>query len=187
MARASRTATTGPTGVSGRHSGNTAYVGEVADEMRKLMLEMADEVDRDQMGSPREEAQRLVALVPRASPWSKVVGPVYTTAQVRTLFGSASRQAVADRVKRHTLLALRTSDGHIVYPVFQFEGRDVVSGLSSVLHDVGDAVDDWTLASWLRAPQPLLSRQSVVGYLAKRGYDEAVAEVTGAAVQRWRQ
>jgi len=44
-------------------------------------------------------------------------------------------------------------DRRIVYPLFQFRGREVIAGLSDVLKLTKDKVDDWTLASWLVVPQ----------------------------------
>jgi hypothetical protein len=107
----------------------------------------------------------LAYMLPRRSPWAKVLGPVYSTAQVKSLLGG-SRQAVNDRVRRRTLLALRTTDDHLVYPSFQFEGTKVLPGLAEVLQAVGDVVDNWTLASWLVAPQPN-QEQSVIESLAR--------------------
>ncbi|MGD0320894.1 MAG: hypothetical protein ABSC00_04690 [Acidimicrobiales bacterium] len=162
------------------------YVDEVVYEVRNSLLEMARRLDmKEQLGPPKEAAERLVSLVPSRSPWGAVVGPVYDTSQVRALLGAASRQAVGDRARRRTVLALHTGDGHVVYPVFQFKGREVIPGLSKVLQRVSDTVDDWTLASWLRAPQPALGGRSIVEQLARRGADEQVIEVADAAAERW--
>jgi hypothetical protein len=151
------------------------------------MLDLPDTLDiADELGSPVEAADRIVSLIPKRSVWSDVVGPVYTQQQVRKLTGAGSRQALADRVARRTLLGLRTSDGHVVYPVFQFSGTRVLPGLSKILQAVGDSVDGWTLASWLRAPQPGLDGKSVLESLSQNGSpDEAVLALTQTAVERW--
>jgi hypothetical protein len=73
-----------------------------------------------ELGTADELAERMLAVVPTPSPWDEIVGPVYRTAQVATVLGGVSRQAVADRRARGRLLGLRTSDGVWVYPAFQF-------------------------------------------------------------------
>jgi hypothetical protein len=163
------------------------YVEALVDELRKLMLDLPETIDmEDRLGSPTEAAERLAALVPRVSPWSAAIGPVYTQPQVRMLTGAGSRQALADRVARRTLLGLHTSDGHVVYPVFQFTGSQVLPGLNKVLQAVGDSVDGWTLASWLRARQPGLDGKTIIEHLMlKGGADEKILDVTRNAVARW--
>jgi predicted helicase len=120
------------------------------------------------------------------TPWADVVGPVYTTDQVRELLGGATRQAIADRVEQRTLLCLTTRDEHRVYPAFQFANRVVVPGLNQVLTRLVDAVDDWTLASWLRAGQPELGGASVMDRLTADGRaEEAVLRMAENAAERW--
>lgn len=150
------------------------------------------------LGPPAELARLVAELLPRRSPWADAVGSVYTSAQVARLLG-CSRQAVADRVQRHTLLALHTSDGRLAYPTFQFDGRRVVDGLADVLAVVfgsgprvgsspdadGEPVDDWTLASWLTAPLPSLGQRSVMDVLRDQGPTEQVLAQTRAASARW--
>lgn len=138
------------------------------------------------LGSAQDVANSLVGLLPSHSPWAEVVGPVYTTEQVRELMGAPSRQAIDDRVRRRTLFSLRTRDGHRVYPTFQFSGRMVVTGLSDVLKKVVGAVDGWTLASWLRAEQPELGGVSVMDCLKAEGRaNESVLRVAMNAADRW--
>lgn len=59
---------------------------------------------------PEELAERMVATVPLPSPWGEL-GPFYSTGKVARLLGGISRQAIADRRKRGTLLGLQTIDG----------------------------------------------------------------------------
>lgn len=63
----------------------------------------------EELGSPEELAERMVATVPEPSPWGEL-GPFYSTRKVAKLLGGVSRQAIADRRKRGTLLGLRTAD-----------------------------------------------------------------------------
>jgi hypothetical protein len=120
------------------------------------------------------------------SPWSEIVGSVFTTDQVRSLLGSTSRQAVHDRVLRHTLLCLKTRDGHRVYPTYQFVSRDVVGGLSDVLTRVAGTIDDWTLASWLRTPQVTLGGASIIDELLRQGRaDDTILQLADVAAKHW--
>jgi hypothetical protein len=73
-----------------------------------------------------------------------------------------------------------------VYPAFQFANRVVVPGLNQVLTRLVDAVDDWTLASWLRAGQPELGGASVMDRLTADGRaEEAVLRMAENAAERW--
>jgi hypothetical protein len=134
------------------------------------------------VGDSADLAQQLYDLWPRSSPWDSIVGPVYNTSQLATIL-ETSRQAISDRVKRGTLLGLRTADHRVVYPLFQFRGREVIAGLSDVLKLTKDKVDDWTLASWLMAPQS--NNKSVIEDLRERGMTIELLERTVSAAQRW--
>lgn len=106
------------------------------------------------LGSPQELARRMLALVPMPSRWDERLGPFYGTGQVAKMLGGVSRQAVADRRERRTLFGLKTADGVVVYPTFQFDERNhVLPGLAEVLQSFrGDDAEDWTFAGWLVSP-----------------------------------
>ena len=76
----------------------------------------------------------MLQAVPTASRWNDLVGPFYSAGQVAKVCGGVSRQALADRRERRTILGLKTADGAIVYPTFQFDEKNrVLSGLPEVL------------------------------------------------------
>ena len=134
-------------------------------------------------------ADLLAALPSADGPWGAAIGPVYRTSQVRALLNGVTRQALLDRARRRTLLALRTSDGHTVYPAWQLTGGHVVPGLGEVLQsfapdDDGEIVDDWTLAAWLRQPLDSLGGQSVATRLVDGDVSAAVQAARTAAL-RW--
>ncbi len=159
------------------------YFAELVDELRRLLGQSSSAPVADELGPPQEAARRIVEMLPKGSPWAPVAGPVYTTGQLQELLG-VSRQAIGDRTKRRTLFALHTADGHVVYPAFQFKGPDVVDGLSAVLKAVGDTTDEWTLLSWLRAPQPSLGA-NVIDYLADGGEVSLAVEAARRTANRW--
>ncbi len=127
-----------------------------------------------ELGSPEELAERMVATVPEPSPWGEL-GPFYSTSKVTKLLGGVSRQAIADRRKRGTLLGLRTADGVWVYPAFQFDDHHVVlNGLPEMLRILRTSeVDEWTLASWLTSPMRSLGDRSPIDWL-RRGEDREI-------------
>jgi hypothetical protein len=147
------------------------------DEMEAGIAEGARHVSRKM--KPRQ--------VSKPSRWSNLLGPVYTTGQVGKLLGGVPHQAIADRRDQRTLLGLKTADGVIVYPAFQFgERNEVLAGLPEVLQCFRDnGVDDWTLAAWLVSPSRALEGRSVVEWL-HRGLDpEPVFHLAQDAARRF--
>lgn len=143
----------------------------------------------EELGSPAAVAERMVASLPSPSPWNQAVGPFYSASQITEILGGVSRQAVADRRDRRTLLALRTRDGQWVYPTFQFD-RDgqVVRGLSEVLQILAPSgVDDWTLAGWLASPSRLLAGASPRTWLAEGRPLEPLRTLARDAARRFSQ
>lgn len=135
----------------------------------------------------------LLAGLPHVSgPWADAIGAVYLTPQVRKLLGTGrpiSRQALADRVERRTLLGLRTSDRRSVYPAWQFRRRQVLPGVPEVLQTFGGGggepvIDNWSLASWLRTPLAELDGDSVAHRLLLGDSDGALRAARTAAA-RW--
>lgn len=155
-------------------------------------------------GVPVEELERetdslvdaMEQLLPAPSPAAQVSGPVWTTEQVRVALSRSatpvSRQAIDDRVRRGTVLALRvTESGERAYPLWQFRrsaGRwEVLPGLADVLRAVPETVADrWTLASWLRQPHPGLDGQTPLERLIEhKAADERLLSIVRATGARW--
>ncbi|MFL6200443.1 MAG: hypothetical protein ACJ76J_14795 [Thermoanaerobaculia bacterium] len=126
-----------------------------------------------------------------ASRWDDLLGPFYTTAKVSEILGGVSRQAIADRRERHTLLALKTSDGTLVYPTFQFgDHSEILAGLPEILQCFrakrGDnRVDDWTLAGWLVSKLRPLEGRSPVEWLRLGRDPEPVLVLAREAARRY--
>jgi hypothetical protein len=144
-------------------------------------------VDPDSLGDPDALAARMLAAVPEPSPWSEL-GPFYSTSGIARVLGGISRQAVEERRRRRTILALRTADGVWVYPAFQLDDRNrVVQGLAEVLDRFRPhtADDEWMVASFLAAPQPGLHGDSVVDHLRSGGDLAAVLDLAADRAERW--
>lgn len=134
------------------------------------------------LGDPRSFAERAVqATAPEASPWDELVGPFLRSDGVQARLG-ISRQAVAAKAARRRLLRTITADGEHLYPLWQFAGDQLLDGLVEVFALFPEsAVDGWTVAAWLRTPDPDLG-ESPLDALA-RGEREGVRAVARSAAR----
>jgi hypothetical protein len=184
-ARAARTAanTAAPTAPAA-----AAYVERVS---AHVTAELARRVDAlrangqgpDALGDAESLAARMLAAVPEPSPWAQL-GPFYSTAGMARVLGGVSRQAVEERRRRRTILALRTADDVWVYPAFQLDERNrVVRGLAEVLARFRPATtdDEWMVAGFVAAPQPELGGRTIVDHLSSGG---DLADVVALADER---
>lgn len=170
------------------------YPRQVADEILDRLEELSREYERAgrslaELAPASELATKMVAIVPSPSPWDDLLGPFYGSRQIETLLGDVSRQAVAERRRRRTLLGLRTADGAWVYPAFQFSDEgEVLPGLPAVLQCFGDGVvDDWTLAGWLVSALSSLGGASPIGRLRSDGDAASVLAAARDAARRFAQ
>lgn len=141
-----------------------------------------------ELGSAQALAERMVGALPSPSPWGEL-GPFYSSAKIAQILGGISRQAVADRRGRGTLLGLKTADGAWVYPAFQLDEHNaVLSGLPEILKILtASGVDEWTLASWLTSPMGSLGELSAVEWL-RQGKGRAILRtVAEDAARRFAQ
>lgn len=134
------------------------------------------------LGDPRAFAERAVhATAPEASPWDELVGPFLRSDGVQARLG-ISRQAVAAKAARRRLLRTITADGEHLYPLWQFDGDHLIDGLAEVFALFPESsVDGWTLAAWLRTPDPDLE-EPPLDVLA-RGQREKVQTVARTAAR----
>ncbi len=142
-----------------------------------------------ELGAPQVLAERMVSTLPDPSPWDDLIGPFYRSAQVARVLGGISRQAVADRRLRRTLLGLKTADGYWVYPVFQFDRRNrVLSGLPELLRILAaSGIDDWSLAGWLASPLRWLGGRTPIEWLRSERDAETLRAITRDAARRFAQ
>lgn len=139
--------------------------------------------DPAELGSPAEMAERMLAAVPEPSPWS-AVGPFYSTTGVRRLLGGITRQAVEDRRRRGSLVALQTAEGTWVYPAFQFDERNrpIPAVVAAHRRLATGRIGAWTAAGALLGPQPDLGGRSIVEHLRGGGDRGPVEELLRATV-----
>jgi len=170
------------------------FLESVAEHVRRALAGLAESYAEkgrslEDLGTAQEIAKRMLASVPAPSDWDELLGPCFSTSGVAQLLGNISRQAIAERRDRRTLLGLRTADGSFVYPVFQFDAHnEVLPGLAEVLQRFDrENVDEWTVAGWLVASQHSLEGDSVVDTLASGRAREKVVELARAQAARYAQ
>lgn len=164
------------------------FVAEATREFEQALLRVVAEHERAGrhaeavLGDPRRFAARAVqASAPVASPWDELVGPFLRSDGVQARLG-ITRQAVSAKAARRRLLRTITVDGEHLYPLWQFDGDRVVTGLGEVLALFPEpAVDGWTLAAWLRTPDPDLGEAPFDALL--RGEGDLVRAVARAAAR----
>lgn len=161
-----------------------AVIGELLARLREVSAATSEPLEAV-LGPVAMLAARVTAAVPGTSRLAAAVGPVYRQAGLAKACG-CSRQAVSDWVRSRRLLALTTADDVVLIPAFQLDRHlRPIRGLEKVLRVLtSDVVDDWTLASWLRAPQPILDGDTVVDRLAAGDVGAAVSTAE-AARRRW--
>src|SRR4030095_8069493 len=143
--------------------------------------------DAEDLGDPDDLAARMLATVPEPSPWTEL-GPYYSTSGIARVLGGVSRQAVEERRRRRTVLALRTADNVWVYPAFQLdEHNQVIRGLAEVLAGFRPLTsdDEWMVASFLAAPPPGLGGLSIVDHLRDGGDLDPVVALARERAARW--
>jgi len=157
----------------------TARVSSRLDEL------VAAGVPLESLGSPDQVADQLAAALPAARhAYDLELGPFYDTAGL-TRWLAVSRQALADRVRRGSLLACRTQDGHLVYPAFQFDGSGAIrTGLAPVLK-IFTGHDGWLVATWLVTATDALDGSSAIDWLALGRDRVTVATLARADAGGW--
>ncbi len=147
-------------------SEDRAFIAEATREFKQALSRVVAEHERagrparSVLGEPRSFAERAIeASAPLPSPWDELVGPFLRSEGVQARLG-ISRQAVAAKAARRRLLRTITADGEHLYPLWQFDRRGLVPGLAEILALFPEpAVDGWTLAGWLRTPEPELDER----------------------------
>jgi hypothetical protein len=172
-----------------RRSGSpSATVDRLLTRVRPALVAIEEEYRRQgrsvaELGVD-ELAGRMAAVVPAPSPVNALFGPFYRTDQVVSLLG-VTRQAVADRVRQGSLLAMRTEEGTWVYPVLQFERKRVLPQLAIVLRAFDRGSDGWAVAAWLVSPNAALSGEKPIDCIRGGRDVDRVAELARLAGRRW--
>ena len=120
-----------------------------------------------------ENARRAALLAASGQVWEDELGPLLTSADVRTLLGDVSRQRVDELLRAHRLIGLRDRAGRRRFPGFQFvDGRPLQPLVDAFRVIAREAADDWTAASWCVAPDEALDGRSPAQW-TREGRDPA--------------
>lgn len=133
-----------------------------------------------------EMLNRVTALLPPAAPnaLDVEIGPFYDTAGVEALLGGVSKQAVEARRKKHTILAVKTSDGRWAYPTFQFTGSDVDPALVPAIQAFRGA-PAWSAALWFVTPNLDLDEVTPLEWARSGRPAEALVGSARRTVSEW--
>jgi len=171
-----------------------AFIDRVTEHLRRGLEERLSSLTEhgrslEEIGPADRLAERMLDAVPETSRWDDRLGPFYNTSKLAKLWGGVSRQAIADRRERRTILGLKTADGALVFPTFQFDEHNrILTGLPEVLQCFrGVPVDDWTLAGWLVTPMRPLEERSVIDWLRAGGEKRLVLTLARDAARRYSQ
>lgn len=169
-------------------SADDAYSEAIIQALRQRLRQVATTTSEPLeivLGPAEELAARVASVVPVVNSLAQAVGPVYRQSGLAKACG-LTRQAVNDWVRNRRVLALTTSDDVVLIPAFQFDRHlRPWRGIDQVLAILTpDVVDEWTLASWLTAPQATLNGESVIDRIASGDVTSAV-KLAEAARRRW--
>jgi hypothetical protein len=116
---------------------------------------------------PEAFGAELVALVSSRATWEAALGRYLTVSEAANVLDVGSRQAVHQRIARHTLLAMDLA-GQTVLPAYQFDGTKVRPEVVHVLRLLRPAgLSDEATVSWFATPQPELDGVTPSDWLGK--------------------
>jgi len=130
---------------------------KVTSAQEKLILIILDKVSGAKLASTIElgksledVANRMVASLPETNDLDAAVGPFYDTAGLARWLG-INKEAIASRVSSRNILGVQSSDGHWIYPAFQFTDKgEPLPRLREVVDAINpDTTDAWGTAIWL--------------------------------------
>lgn len=169
------------------------YAREVADLLAERLAQSLGQQQQDtELPTPVEFAdsiEAIVVCVPEETPneLADLLGPFWTGARVREALGVPTRQALDSRRRNGSVLALKSTDGALFYPVAQFQRRPdgqiqvkpALVGLFRTLR----GFDSWTVGVLLHTPAPELDGLTPLDWVGQ-GKDVGALEELGLAIAR---
>ena len=137
--------------------------------LAEVQVDLLERVGRLQRAGTPLPAPSLLAELLRANlpdtpsgvdPHYADVGPFYDSRGAARQLGGISKQALSERRRTRSVLAMRAGDGTWLYPAWQFTGTGTVHPvLAPVLRALG-AVDRWAAGVWFVSEHPGLGGRS---------------------------
>lgn len=131
------------------------------------------------IGLPGEDPNELAALL----------GPFWTGARTRQALGLNNRQALASRVASGSVLALKSADGDLLYPVAQFHKRpdgtiEVKPALVPFLRTLR-TFDPWAVGVLLHTPAPELGGLTPLDWARKDRTPDTLTALAQTVAHEW--
>jgi hypothetical protein len=132
------------------------------------------EDDEHQLDPTATLARDAADAVVAPAQWARAIGPTYDTTQLVDKLG-VSRQALAQRVAYHSLLALRGGRSRI-YPAWQIDWRDGIRPIVATIlrrwYQAEPQVEPETIAMWAATVVPTERGPVRPGELVEAGEDD---------------
>ncbi len=139
-----------------------------------LLAERYAQLDGEQRDPAAALARDAVDAIVAPALWARAIGPTYDTTQLADKLG-ISRQALAQRVTHHSVLALRGSRSRI-YPAWQVDWhygfRPIVATILRRWYQAEPEVEPETIAVWATTPVPSEHGPVRPGELIESGKDD---------------
>jgi hypothetical protein len=160
-----------------------AYVAEVLDNVRPGLVESVSALSRN--GSPLPDPADLAVLIRAGLPTAPATldphfadaGPFYDSKGAQLQLGGVTKQALDSRRHTGSVLAMRTGDGHWLYPAWQFTGQGGVHPALAPVFKALRLLDGWSAAVWLISDHPDFGGKSPRRALRGQVDPDLVAEV----------
>lgn len=176
--------------VRGRTGPVTAddYASRIQRSLDHRLREQASRWEESGTLAPPEDevVHALLAALPQRTEdpaLAEALGPMYDTSGVMRVLG-VTKQAVDDRRRKGSILALRTNDDIWVYPVFQFDANRIHPGLLPAVRVLRDS-PPWASALWFVTPNEHLEHLSPVDFIHQGLPVEYVHQSARALAADW--
>lgn len=139
----------------------------------------------EELGPVMNELRSRLAAAKSKEANDRLYGPFLTTERAMRQLKLKNRQALNGRLRRNTILRVKTADGRNAYPSFQFESDQVLPALRPVLQALLPHVaTEWTVLDWLVHPHPYLDDDRPIDRL-RAGDTEPVVTAAGEDGSTW--
>lgn len=132
--------------------GTTSYIDAFVEAIRASLNEQGKTLQGVDVSGWANSVARSLPKDDESNPLMEAVGPYYDTRGLQEWLG-LSRQALRKRVQAHKILACKTDDNVLLYPVWQFrDDGTVVEYFDEVLTILASGMDaPWGWGAWLTA------------------------------------